>query len=406
MYGFNRHVWDVDPGYYVTQRKLVLIIETVFCFSAGLVKISILLFYRRLSSRAISTTFRWVTWITIGFIAAYSVAFILVPIFGCNPISAFWDQVDVVKVVEGYSYKCFNEGADVLAAGIISAVQDLATAILPTFLYWKLQLPIRQKLALFGIFAIGYGVVAVGAMRLYFSWRIFFDTYDETWIGWDNWLWSMLELHIGVMCANAPALKVFFKHFLQIENLTRRTKSRSHQNGSKPNSQQNTISSKSSKISKTFEKITSWKHSRSHSKSGYISEPHTDVSVDIYGGVRVQKEILIMHTPKLSRTTKFTSRFTESRNMPAQNSTVDADNDIDLDIDIEMGSWEAYHPGSNGHNDSDLDEEEEVQALPPMPSQPLPLASAMSRPGTPKPSLMLFSLESKTWTGRPRTRGS
>lgn len=402
MYGFNRHVWDVDPGYYVTQRKLVLVIETVFCLSAGLVKISILLFYRRLSSRAISTTFRWITWITIGFIATYSIVFILVPIFGCNPISAFWDQVDVVKVLQEYRYTCFNEGADVLAASIISAVQDLATAVLPTFLYWKLQLPIRQKLALFGIFAIGYGVVAVGTIRLYFSWRVFFDTYDETWIGWDNWLWSMLELHIGAMCANAPALKVFFKHFLQIENITRRTKSRSHQNGSKPNSQQNTTSSKSSKNSTTFEKLNFWKHSRRHSKNGYISEPHTDVSVDIHGGVHVQKEIHITHAPQPSRTQNSISRSTESCNALARNVAVDADSDRDLDIDIEMGSWET-DPISDIHEDSVRDDE--VQALPPMPSQSLPIASATSRPGTPKPSLIPFLPNSKARTGLSRTRG-
>jgi hypothetical protein len=402
VYSFNRHVWDVDPGYYVTQRKLVLVIETVFCLSAGLVKISILLFYRRLSSRAISTTFRWITWITIGFITTYSVAFILVPIFGCNPISAFWDQVDVIKGFEGYKYKCFNEGADVLAAGIISAVQDLVTAVLPTFLYWKLQLPIRQKLALFGIFAIGYGVVAVGTIRLYLSWRIFFDTYDETWVGWDNWLWSMLELHIGAMCANAPALKVFFKHFLQIENITRRTKSRSHQSGSKPNSQQNTTSSKFSKNSTTFEKLSFWKHSRGQSKNGYISEAHTDVSVDIHGGVHVQKEILITHAPQPSRTQNSISRSTESCNALARDAAIDADSNKDLDIDIEMGSWETYDPPSDVYEDSVRDEEEEVQALPPMPTQSLPIASATSRPGTPKPSLMPFLPNSKARAGLSR----
>ncbi|KAF2008119.1 hypothetical protein P154DRAFT_419755, partial [Amniculicola lignicola CBS 123094] len=209
---FNKHVWDIRPEEYIIQRKLVLTIETTFCLTSGLLKISILLFYRRLSARVVSPAFRWATWLSIGFIAAYSIAFIIVPIFGCNPISAFWNQVDLNLRIKGYKFKCFNEGADVFAAGIISTVQDLLTALLPTFLYWNLQIPRRQKIALFGVFAIGYGVVALGCLRSYYGWIVFFQTYDVTWYGWDNTLWTMLELHVGVMCANAPALKVFFKH--------------------------------------------------------------------------------------------------------------------------------------------------------------------------------------------------
>ncbi|PVI02442.1 hypothetical protein DM02DRAFT_492362, partial [Periconia macrospinosa] len=211
---FNRHVWDVEPHYYVKQRKLILAIETLFCIGAGLIKISILLFYRRLSSRAISNKFKWTTWFTIGFIAAYSIAFSLVPIFGCQPISAFWDQINVTKQFDpNYKYKCFNEAADVVTANAISTAQDLLTAILPTFIYYHLQIPLRQKIALGFIFAIAYGVVALGAMRLYYTWQIFYGTYDVTWVGWELWIWTLLEIHVGVMCANAPALKAFFKHY-------------------------------------------------------------------------------------------------------------------------------------------------------------------------------------------------
>ncbi|KAF1941081.1 hypothetical protein EJ02DRAFT_378570, partial [Clathrospora elynae] len=216
--GLNRHIWDInvlgDPGKVVRSRKYILAIESIFCIASGLIKISILLFYRRLSSRVVSRTFKWVTWITIGFIASYSIALTIVPILGCQPISAFWDQADLVKILQGYKFHCFDEGADVVAASVISAAQDLITAVLPTFLYWNLRIPTRQKVALFGVFAIGYGVVALGILRAYYSWRTFYNTYDVTWSTWDIILASMLELHIGSFCANAPAAKFFFAHFL------------------------------------------------------------------------------------------------------------------------------------------------------------------------------------------------
>ncbi|KAF2634356.1 hypothetical protein P280DRAFT_362696, partial [Massarina eburnea CBS 473.64] len=224
-YHFNKHVWDVPSHYMPTQRKFVMAVECTFCIAAGFIKISILLFYRRLSARAISKTFKWTTRATIAFIAAYSIAFSLVPIFGCQPISAFWDQSDIIKQTQGYKYTCFNEGVDVLAASAISTAQDLLTAILPTFIYWHLQIPARQKVALFGIFAIAYGVVAIGVVRVYKGWEIFFSSYDVTWLVWETWNWTLLEIHVGAMCANTPALKVFFKQYLNIEKLTSRSRS-------------------------------------------------------------------------------------------------------------------------------------------------------------------------------------
>lgn len=267
----------------------------IFCTASGLIKISILLFYRRLSSRVVSKRFRWATWITIGFIAAYTVALTLAPIFGCDPISAFWDQANYNKLIKGYKYRCFDEGADVFSASVISTVQDLITAILPTFLYWNLRIPVRQKIALFGIFAVGYGVAALGALRAYYSWQIYYSTYDVTWVTWDLFLVTMLELHVGCFCANAPTLKVFFKHFFH-EKLTSSAK-RSNASGQK-NQVSGTQSSKSS-VGILKEKVSIFfsKGSSAHSRDGYLSEPHADISVDAQGGVQVQKDIHVAHAP-------------------------------------------------------------------------------------------------------------
>ncbi|KAF2998207.1 hypothetical protein E8E13_004936 [Curvularia kusanoi] len=278
----------------VTSRKYILTILCVFCASSGLIKISILLFYRRLSARVVSNAFRWTTYITIGFIASSSIAFTIVPLVGCNPVSAFWDQVNVIKLLQGYEYHCFDEGADIFSASVVSAVQDFITAVLPTFLYWDLRIPIRQKIALFGIFAIGYGVAVLGALRAYYSWQIYFETYDVTWVAWDQLLVTLLELHLGCFCANAPTLKVFFKHFFH-ERLTSSIKK------SPASSRQDQLGTQSSKgsagvlkdsISFFFSKGMS-----THSKDGYISESHGDVTVDVHGDIQVQKDFHLDDTP-------------------------------------------------------------------------------------------------------------
>lgn len=341
----------------VTARKYVLAILCTFCLASGLIKISILLFYRRLSSRVVSNRFRWATWITIAFIASSSIALALVPIFGCDPISAFWDQANAQLLLGGYKYRCFNEGADVFTASVISTVQDLITAVLPTFLYWNLRIPIRQKVALFGIFAIGYGVAALGAMRAYYSWQIYFGTYDVTWVSWNLFIVTLLELHVGCFCANAPTFKVFFKHFFH-ERLTSSAKP-SQASGQKGQISGTQSSKSSASILK--EKVSGFftKNNNAHGRDGYLSEPHADVTVDAHGGVHVQRDVFITVPPPPTVVVQSTRR-----DLRESADTTDMICAHYYD-DIELGS---FTTGRNSHLSSI--EDADVEALPAMPQTP------------------------------------
>ncbi|CAI6342485.1 unnamed protein product [Periconia digitata] len=356
-YGFNRHIWDTRPHYFVIQRKLILAIETTFCIGAGLIKISILLFYRRLSSRAVSTPFKWTTWISIVFIAAYSLAFSLVPIFGCNPISAFWNQVNIVyQFDKNYTYTCFDEAADVVTASAISTAQDLLTAVLPTFIYWHLQIPVRQKIALSFLFAIAYGVVALGAMRLYATWRIFYDSYDVTWVGWELWIWTLLELHVGVICANAPALKAFFRQFFKVP--------KSLAPSSAPWRSTNDPMTTSGGRSSVASTVLFWKKA-CRAEKGYISDPYNHTTtVDQHGRVRIKKE------------TRISQSFTVHGVIP---DTASIDDATQLaDTDFEMGILRGGTPprSSQASTSTSLSllsssfpsVEDDLYALPPMSS--------------------------------------
>ncbi|KAF1972597.1 hypothetical protein BU23DRAFT_643185, partial [Bimuria novae-zelandiae CBS 107.79] len=130
-------------------------------------------------------------------------------------------------------------------------------------------MPFRQKLALFGIFAIGYGVVAFGIMRSYYSWQIFYETYDVTWTTGQSLFWSLLEIHIAATCANAPVLKIFLKQVLQIKSLNKGSKPNSNDSGSKILAKRPLRLSNSAS---THSKILLWKTSHNYRKYGHISE--------------------------------------------------------------------------------------------------------------------------------------
>jgi hypothetical protein len=62
---FNRHFWDLEFKWFPFQRHYVMAIYALFSIASGLVKMSILLFYRRLSTRTVSSAYRWTLRITI-----------------------------------------------------------------------------------------------------------------------------------------------------------------------------------------------------------------------------------------------------------------------------------------------------------------------------------------------------
>lgn len=63
LWGYNKHIWDVGAGMFVTLRKGAFTGYLLYIVGGGLIKISILLFYQRLDARSISRGFRYVTWV-------------------------------------------------------------------------------------------------------------------------------------------------------------------------------------------------------------------------------------------------------------------------------------------------------------------------------------------------------
>jgi hypothetical protein len=362
-----------DKDKLVMSRKLILAIECIFCVASGLMKVSILLFYRRLSARAVSNAFRWITWVTIGYIVAYTVVLTLVPIFGCRPVSAFWDQVDVLKRLQGYKFTCFDEGADLFAASIISATQDFLTALLPTFLYWNLQISIRQKFALFGIFSIGYGVVALGGLRAYYSYRTFYETYDVTWSTHDAFLTSLVEIHVGMFCANAPTLRGFFKHFFAGKA------SPSNSKNSKGSAY--TSSSGSSLLSK----ISAALGRTPRNNLGYIAESANSVSMDAQGGVLVERNMDTIRNPAAAMTQKKYKHDTIDT-IAMMNSHYYNNDDVELGLCIPSPTSGNSETASSKRSTKDTEDFEEFEfqgfdftALPTMPTF-APSTRSMSLP--------------------------
>jgi hypothetical protein len=190
-----------------------------YIFATSSVKISILLFYRRLSSN-FNRLFFVATWIGIAYNIAYLVTFLFVIGLSCQPIKAYWLQLDPVWHLT-HHFTCTDEHISLPTSASLSVVGDFYATMLPCILILKLDLPRRQKLALYSLFLLGFLVVAAGIVRTYFINYLINETYDNTWYLWKFWIWTLVELYISIIAASAPALKPFFRRFL-VDPLTSR----------------------------------------------------------------------------------------------------------------------------------------------------------------------------------------
>ena len=84
----------------------------------------------------------------IAFCAACGLAFILVTIWQCTPLAAFWDK----SIPGGH---CFHSKAFWFSYSIINIATDVCILALPIRQILSLELATRDKLGLVGIFSVG-----------------------------------------------------------------------------------------------------------------------------------------------------------------------------------------------------------------------------------------------------------
>ena len=63
-------------------------------------------------------------------------------------MSGYWDVYDPEK-------SCIREGPPLIASVVYSLFFDITVYVLPMPVLWRVQIPLRQRIALVGVFALG-----------------------------------------------------------------------------------------------------------------------------------------------------------------------------------------------------------------------------------------------------------
>jgi hypothetical protein len=208
----GHHIWDIPLDKFVGQRINIYACEWCYLMATCCVKISILLFYRRLSG-TFSTTFLVATWAGIIFNVLYGLAFFILLASLFQPLDSYWLSFDPTWAAT-HKYIRGNERWTLPVSAGLSVVGDFYSTALPLMLIHFLHLPHRQKAALYTLFGLGFFVVAAGIVRTVKLNRVVRETYDSSWALWENWIWTVVELNVAILAASAPALKPFVRRFL------------------------------------------------------------------------------------------------------------------------------------------------------------------------------------------------
>ena len=119
-------------------------VQLTYTFAVPTVKISILLFYRRIF---VTRSFQIASLVLIMCCVAWFIAIFMLDIFQCTPVQRQWD-----RTIEG---SCVNDRLSFVSNGIFNILIDFATLLLPMPVIWKLHRSWQDRIALMGIFALG-----------------------------------------------------------------------------------------------------------------------------------------------------------------------------------------------------------------------------------------------------------
>ena len=149
-YGLGKHVWNLDFANIMAELKVciqLMFVANIFYSAAiAFTKLSIIASYMNIFAPRglLRIVLQATAFVTIGLV----VASIPATIFECIPVDGAWSLTNS-------DAKCYTFVDFLYASTAINVATDLVLCTVPIPLFWRLQLPRRQKVMISGLFFIG-----------------------------------------------------------------------------------------------------------------------------------------------------------------------------------------------------------------------------------------------------------
>lgn len=200
-YGLGKHVWNLNFSNIIAELKVciqLMFVANIFYSAAiAFTKMSIIASYMNIfNPRGLLKIVLQVTgFITIGL----GVASIPATIFECIPVDGAWSITDSHA-------KCYTFVHFLYASTAINVATDLVLCVVPIPLFWRLQLPRRQKVMISGLFFLGGFACIASIIRLAYL-HLLENPIDVTYDLVSSVMWTIAECTIGIVCVSLPPLR-------------------------------------------------------------------------------------------------------------------------------------------------------------------------------------------------------
>ncbi|KAL4862831.1 hypothetical protein BDV12DRAFT_206977 [Aspergillus spectabilis] len=208
-YGIGEHIWVVEPDDVLMSMKIIFAYVILYATTVPMVKLSVLLLYRRIFRLA------WTLYICAFLSIGYTISVTTSISLACVPTSYFWTQwVDPTN-----GGKCrINLYLFYLWNGVANLLTDVIILCIPIPIVWRLQMHRSQKLAISGIFLLGSFVCVATGVRIYTITKMK-SSVDITWVIGDAMIWSNVEPCIGIVSACLPTLRPLLRRIPRLRAL-------------------------------------------------------------------------------------------------------------------------------------------------------------------------------------------
>jgi len=222
--GLGRHESDVPDQWQSALKKSQYTFSVLYNPALMAEKTSILVFYLSLSKT--NRTFRWATVATLFVVNAAGLALTIVTIAQCSPVKAAYTYPTITNAT------CTDIVTIYLASAPVNIITDLAILFLPMPILTSMRLPKKQKTILvitfgFGVFVAVVDIIRIAYLQAASTYRLneitndiyvgdtrTEDVTDFSWYSSFSFMWSAIEVNVGIMCACVPALKPLVSRYM------------------------------------------------------------------------------------------------------------------------------------------------------------------------------------------------
>lgn len=139
-----------------TNEQVVYALQIIYTIMIHITKLSILNFYLQFFPFTVFPRMRTAIYATMAFTVAMCLSFSMAVTFQCTPVDSYWNKFNEnISPAEMATWTCIDLSAYGYAGSALQIALDLWLMALPMPELLRLSLPIRKKLAVCFMFAVG-----------------------------------------------------------------------------------------------------------------------------------------------------------------------------------------------------------------------------------------------------------